>query len=56
MRILVFQHVDCEHPGSLRQFLAEDANEMVKFIKEHYDNLDILVAAYEIEWDPVYLL
>ena len=24
MRILVFQHVDCEHPGSLRQFLAED--------------------------------
>ena len=24
MRVLVFQHVDCEHPGSLRQFLAED--------------------------------
>lgn len=24
MRILVFQHIDCEHPGILRQFLAED--------------------------------
>ena len=24
MRVLVFQHVDSEHPGSLRQFLAED--------------------------------
>ena len=24
MRVLVFQHVDCEHPGSLRQFLADD--------------------------------
>jgi len=27
MRILVFQHVDCEHPGSLRQFLADDGIE-----------------------------
>jgi len=24
MRLLVFQHIDCEHPGSLRQFLQED--------------------------------
>ncbi len=24
MRLLVFQHIDCEHPGALRQFLAED--------------------------------
>ncbi len=24
MRLLVFQHIDCEHPGSLRAFLAED--------------------------------
>ena len=24
MRLLVFQHIDCEHPGSLRRFLAED--------------------------------
>ena len=23
MRLLVFQHIDCEHPGSLRKFLAE---------------------------------
>ena len=27
MRVLVFQHVDCEHPGSLRQFLSEDGIE-----------------------------
>ncbi len=24
MRLLVFQHIDCEHPGSLRGFLAAD--------------------------------
>ena len=24
MRLLVFQHIDCEHPGQLRQFLHED--------------------------------
>ncbi len=24
MRLLVFQHIDCEHPGSLRRFLADD--------------------------------
>ncbi len=24
MRLLVFQHIDCEHPGMLRRFLAED--------------------------------
>ena len=24
MRLLVFQHIDCEHPGSLRSFLAAD--------------------------------
>ena len=24
MKLLVFQHVDSEHPGSLRQFLARD--------------------------------
>jgi GMP synthase-like glutamine amidotransferase len=24
MRLLVFQHIDCEHPGMLRTFLAED--------------------------------
>ena len=27
MRLLVFQHIDCEHPGSLRQFLAADGIE-----------------------------
>jgi GMP synthase-like glutamine amidotransferase len=25
MRLLVFQHIDCEHPGIFRQFLKEDA-------------------------------
>ena len=24
MRLLIFQHIDCEHPGSLRRFLAHD--------------------------------
>lgn len=24
MRLLVFQHIECEHPGKLRDFLAED--------------------------------
>ena len=24
MKLLVFQHIDCEHPGILRSFLAED--------------------------------
>jgi len=24
MRLLVFQHIDCEHPGKLRDFLADD--------------------------------
>lgn len=24
MRLLVFQHIDCEHPGSLRRFLERD--------------------------------
>lgn len=24
MHLLVFQHIDCEHPGSLRKFLAKD--------------------------------
>jgi len=27
MRLLVFQHIDCEHPGSLRRFLRADGIE-----------------------------
>ncbi len=27
MRLLVFQHIDCEHPGSLRRFLSQDSIE-----------------------------
>ena len=26
MKLLVFQHVECEHPGSMRQFLQRDGN------------------------------
>ena len=29
MRLLVFQHIDCEHPGSLRRFLAADGAEWI---------------------------
>ncbi len=29
MKILVLQHAACEHPGALRQFLAEDGHEWV---------------------------
>jgi GMP synthase-like glutamine amidotransferase len=28
MKLLVFQHIDCEHPGSFRAFLAEDEVEV----------------------------
>ena len=34
MKLLVFQHIDCEHPGSLRSFLAADK------IDWHAVNLD----------------
>ena len=27
MRLLVFQHIECEHPGSFRRFLADDGIE-----------------------------
>ena len=29
MRVLVFQHIDCEHPGSLRNLLARDGADWV---------------------------
>lgn len=29
MRILVLQHIDCEHPGAFRRFLAEDGHDWV---------------------------
>jgi len=34
MKLLVFQHIDCEHPGSLRTFLAADN------VEWHAVNLD----------------
>jgi hypothetical protein len=27
LKLLVFQHIACEHPGSLRQFLGRDGIE-----------------------------
>ena len=27
MRLLVFQHIDCEHPGRLREHLASDGTD-----------------------------
>ena len=59
MRILVFQHVDCEHPGSLRGFLAEDGikwdptylhrgNEIPNF--DNYDALWVMGGPMDI-WD-----
>jgi len=37
MRLLVFQHIDCEHPGSLRQLLAEDGIEWHAVDLQHGD-------------------
>ena len=34
MHLLVFQHIECEHPGSLRRFLAQDE------VEWHAVNLD----------------
>ena len=41
MRLLVFKHIECEHPGSLRKFLAEDGIEWLwprKSKRKKYQN------------------
>jgi GMP synthase-like glutamine amidotransferase len=59
MRLLVFQHVDCEHPGVLRRFLAEDgvAWEAVELDQgepipqlERYDALWVMGGPMDV-WD-----
>jgi GMP synthase-like glutamine amidotransferase len=59
MRLLVFQHIDCEHPGILRKFLAEDgvawdaveldAGEAIPPI-ENYDALWVMGGPMDV-WD-----
>ncbi len=59
MRLLVFQHVDCEHPGRLRRFLAADgvdwraveldAGEPVPPLEE-YDALWVMGGPMDV-WD-----
>ncbi len=59
MRLLVFQHIACEHPGSLRKFLAADgiewdAVELDEGEKipplENYDALWVMGGAMDV-WD-----
>ncbi len=59
MRLLVFQHVDCEHPGSFRQYLEEDGvswdaieldeGEQIPNL-ESYDALWVMGGAMDV-WD-----
>lgn len=59
MRLLVFQHIACEHPGALRQFLREDgvrwdaveldAGEIIPRI-EDYDVLWVMGGPMDV-WD-----
>ena len=59
MRLLVFQHIDCEHPGSLRKFLAADgvdwtaveldAGEAIPPL-ENYDALWVMGGPMDV-WD-----
>jgi GMP synthase-like glutamine amidotransferase len=59
MRLLVFQHIDCEHPGVLRKFLAEDgiawdavklnAGEQIPAL-EPYDALWVMGGPMDV-WD-----
>ena len=49
MRLLVFQHIECEHPGSLRQFLNADA---VQWDAVNLDQGDAIpdLASYDALW------
>ena len=59
MRLLVFQHIDCEHPGSLRRFLEQDnikwdaveldAGESIPAL-EDYDALWVMGGPMDV-WD-----
>ena len=49
MRLLVFQHIDCEHPGSLRQLLAADGIEWHAVNLQHGDAIPPL-EDYDALW------
>lgn len=59
MKLLVFQHIDCEHPGSLRQFLKQndiewhavnlDQGEVIPDLK-NYDALWVMGGPMDV-WD-----
>ncbi|MEM8649753.1 MAG: type 1 glutamine amidotransferase [Pseudomonadota bacterium] len=61
MKLLVFQHIDCEHPGSLRNYLREDGIEWdaVELDEgepipelENYDALWVMGGPMDV-WDVV---
>lgn len=49
MKLLVFQHIECEHPGSLRQFLKADAIEWDAVNLDQGDPIPDL-ARYDALW------
>ena len=49
MKLLVFQHIDCEHPGSLRQFLAADGIEWDVVRLNHGEAIPVL-EDYDALW------
>jgi len=49
MRLLVFQHIDCEHPGMLRKFLQEDGIEWTAVELDEGEAIPAL-ADYDALW------
>ncbi len=49
MRLLVFQHIECEHPGMLRTFLAEDGIQWDAVELDHGDPIPDL-SDYDVLW------
>ncbi|MGI9462742.1 MAG: type 1 glutamine amidotransferase [Aestuariivirgaceae bacterium] len=49
MRILVFQHIACEHPGIFRKFFAEDGIEWDAVELDEGENIPAL-DAYDVLW------
>lgn len=49
MKLLVFQHIECEHPGSLRRFLAADGIQWDAVQLDRGDSIPEL-SAYDALW------
>ena len=49
MRLLVFQHIDCEHPGRLRDFLREDGIDWTAVELDKGDPIPPL-EGYDVLW------